>query len=322
MKKYLFSFFVAGILILPFMAKADTPSLPTEDDSFWGVMSSLTAPDDAACVTKAGAYYDANLIPYFPGQLEATCTGISQIMSMESTLASSGITTNLFEKSDWHNITGLYFEATGLGKIEFTNSIDFMSYNFLTFISTFSDRIGMSQGEIGLDADIVGGMAGYGAVLTMYNAGDFSNPTILVNNEIDTEGVVSGLTYDQTTHDITFDASHFTTFTATDSPAEDSPVITTTKKPHIKKASAEKITRDDGIFVKMTIIGKNFNSDTKAYLGGVKSFKINRVSSKKIIAYFKVFRLEKTGKTDFYLKLKNDSKKTSFNDAFKLSLIK
>jgi len=239
-KKVIIYLLMAGVFLFASANRsfAQGIDLPAADDPFWTITDQLHDPIDSSCYSKAVAIYLA-AGSYGDGTAAATgaCASLTAMLSMESVLQTSGIETNLFDNetitegdlldNDWRSINGLYFEAAGLGRIEFTQPIDFMNHDFLTFLSEFSTRAQMGQGEIGLDADIVGGLADYGAVLTMYNAGDFNDPEILVNGQGDSEGVVSELDYDPATHNITFNAAHFTTFTATEK--------SVTKKPKIAK---------------------------------------------------------------------------------------
>lgn len=60
----------------------------------------------------------------------------------------------------------------------------------------------------------------------MYNI-SFTNPKILVDNQEDTEGIVSNLSYDSSLGVLTFTVAHFTTFTA----AEDSSSSSSSSNP-------------------------------------------------------------------------------------------
>jgi hypothetical protein len=296
-------------------AKAD--SLPSEDDPFWEIVSSLDTPTDNDCHAVAQTEYSTLPLIYGDGHDAATgsCAALAAMMDMATTFTASGIETNLFEKTDWHDITGLYFEMEGFGKIEFSNSIDFLNFDFLTFISTFAERMEMSQGEISLDADIVGGLAGYGAVLTMYNAGNFTDPEILVDGAPDSGGVVSGLTYDPTTHNITFDAAHFTTFKASEKDSDAS-----SHKPRIDDIDIEKYKTSDGVaMVKITLEGKHFKKSTDVTLGGKDASKTTYKSKREIVATFKVKSLLKAGKKELKLKAFNGNKMGKYHKELLLS---
>ena len=302
--------------------------LPGENDPFWIITNNLHDPMDTDCYNEALAEYsDVQYAgAYGDGTAAATgaCGALSAMLNLETTLQNSGISTNLFNNSDagpgddglldndWRSINNLYFEMAGVGKIQFTQSINFMDYDFLTFLSTLTSRMSMSQGEIGLDADIVGGLSGYGAVLTMYNAGDFDDPEILVNDEEDDAGVVSGLSYDPNSHNIVFNAAHFTTFKATEK--------NTVKKPRITNIDIEKTKNSLGQnIVKITMTGKNFKRNTEFKLGGKLASKVSYKNSKKVIVTFKSEKLIQSGKTKFKLKAINNHKTGEYRNALKIT---
>ncbi len=305
MKKILIFFAMMFVFIAlsanSIVSAAGNP-LPERDNPIWNIMKNMKNPTDSNCSSLAATELATTL---YSGREIEFCLGIAQISEMEKSLDENDIVTNLFKKDDWRNITGLYFEDEEFGKIEFTKPINFMSYDFLTFLSTFTDRFSMDRGEIGLNADIVGGLYGYGAMLTMYGAGNFEDPEILIDGKKDKKGVVSGLTYDPKTKNITFNAAHFTTFKAVES----------AQKASIKKVEAKKYVKLNGKKrIKIVMSGKDFDSKAKVKIGTKSAHKIKKVNDRKLIAYFKTNELDKLGDAKVYLKVKNPKAKS---DKFK-----
>ena len=235
-------------------------------------------------------------------------------------MASDGVTTNLFDEANWHHVDNLYFEKAGYGKIEFSKEIDFMSYNFMLFMESIRNKLNIDLNKIGLDADLVTSLKNAGAVLTMYNVSDFQDPTILVDDDVDTEGVVSGLTYDKTTKTITFNAAHFTTFTAVEKSSLQS-TKSEVKKPKITRVTWRKYTDKDGKQkIKLKIRGKYFQKKARVKLGK-EGESITWKNSKKIEANFEVKELLEHGEGNLlYLKVINPGNKSQkFGDRIDIS---
>ena len=306
---------------------ADGPQgeMPSENDPFWDIMSQLTRPDDANCVSLTSTYFQNNMgMSSSEATTEATnaCAGIAQIPNEMTSGgdAGEGIETNLADATNWHSVDNLYFQhsTNGVvdGKIEFTQPIDFMSYDFMLFMQTFGERMDTDTAKIALDADIVDGMAGYGAILTMYNVPAFKNPAILVNGERDDSGVVSGMVYDADARTITFNAAHFTEFTA----VESSSLATT---PKITRVKARKFrTRTGKEVLKLTIYGKRFKKSSVVKLGSKKAFKVKKKSSRKIVAYFRMNDIKKLGKKKLKVRVKNSNNTKLFKNKLKLKKVK
>ncbi len=302
-KKSLFlSAFFSLLLLSPALTKAEVgpgADLPASDDPFWEVMSQLDRPDDTTCTAKATAILTAAGLPGGAERAAATCESIGWIITtMEPSLASEGVTTNLFDQADWHNITGLYFQEES-GRIEFTNSIDFMSRDFMLFLSSLVSRLEFEPEEIGLDADLVNGMRNAGTVITMWNVSDFNDPEILVNGEEDEEGIVSGMSYDPATNTITFNAAHFTTFKAVEKGSA------TVKRPKLSKVEYEQYISHKGkIKIEMTIKGKNFSKNARVKLGRQYADSVKYYNSGKIKAKFTLSDLLKKHKAGELVTLK------------------
>src|SRR3989338_5558353 len=164
--------------------------MDNENHFIWDVMAQMQTPDDPDCEDVAEAALLAGGIPAenVAGPRDGACEGLASMRTnMESGMGQGdeSVETNLWDATNWHSVENLYFEhsTNGVadGRIAFTVPIDFMSYAFMTFMMNFGNAMETGNGLIGLDADIIGGMAGYGAALTMYNVDDFEDPEILVN---------------------------------------------------------------------------------------------------------------------------------------------
>lgn len=301
-KSLLFSAVLSLLLLLPGMVKAEVgpgEELPAVGDPFWNVMSQIDRPDDPTCTAKATVILNAAGLPGGAERAAATCQSIGWIITtMEPSLESEGVTTNLFDQTNWHSITGLYFQEES-GKIEFTNSIDFMSRDFMLFLSSLVSKLDFAPEEIGLDADLVNGMRNAGTVITMWNVSDFDDPEILVDGEADEEGVVSGMSYDAATNTIIFNAAHFTTFKAVEKGSAD------TKRPKITKVEYQQYTSNKGkVKIKMTIKGKNLGKNAKVKLGRQYADTVKYYNSGKIQARFTLSDLLKKHKASELLTLK------------------
>jgi hypothetical protein len=173
-----------------------------------------------------------------------------------------------------------------------------MSHDFMLFLQTLTSRLDIANEEISLDADIVAGLRNSGAILTMKNVSNFDEPEILVNDEEDDAGVVSGLSYDQTNHIITFNAAHFTSFKAVEKGSNGSrPKITDVDTYQYKNSSGNQR-------IKVTIEGKRFNKKAKVRLANKKPIKVKRISSHKIVAYFSVEKVKRSSH-NLYVKVIN-----------------
>ncbi len=322
--------FFGSVLLFGFgtqdiLANGPEGDMPSKNDPFWNIMSQLSRPDDPNCVNITSAYFQNNMgMSSEEASTEATnaCAGIAQIPNEIASGENSeeGIETNLIDAENWHSVNNLYFQhsTNGIvdGKIEFTQPIDFMSYDFMLFMKTFGERMDVDTAKISLDADIVNGMSGYGAILTMYNVPDFDNPVILVNGEKDNGDVVSGLTYDRESRTITFNAAHFTEFEAVDKSS-------LAEKPKINRVKARKFTTKTGKeVIKLTIYGKRFKKSSVVKLGSKKAYKVRKKSGKKLIAYFRMNDVKKLGKKKLKVRVINSGEVKLFKHKLKLKKIK
>ncbi len=296
--------------------------IDNEDHFIWDLMAQLQTPDDPDCEDVAEAALLAGGIPAesVAGPRDGACAGMASMRTnMESGMGGGGeaVETNLFDATDWHSVENLYFQhstdGVADGRIAFTNPIDFMSFNFMTFMMNFGNAMDTGEGLIGLDADIVDGMAGYGAVLTMYNVDDFENPEILVDGAEDTEGIVSGLVYDRENHTITFNAAHFTEFEVVEGDADEDPDVDKIKAKKYFNSSIGKWR------VKLIVKGDNYDKNTEVTLGNRSAYKVKYKSKHKIIAYFSLDKLLKAGKDELVVRVINGDETEKFGKKLKLS---
>lgn len=216
--------------------------LPDENDLFWRVTASMSRPDDkAGCQAAINAISTEDLVAYAiahphgdggpQGGSEAEqaagirqgfsqmCTMIAQMPTqMQADMASEtdgAVTTNLFGMSDWHHVTGLYFQKAGKGRISFTNTLDFLSYRFFRFMNNFGSLVEMNDGYISFNAAMMDDIRTYGAQLTMYglNLGS-AVPDIYVDGRLASANDVSNVTYNAGEGSLTFTAKHFSSYRA------------------------------------------------------------------------------------------------------------
>ncbi|MCJ7804340.1 fibronectin type III domain-containing protein [Patescibacteria group bacterium] len=142
------------------------------------------------------------------------CPTVATIVNQMGT---EDVSTNLGDQTDFSRISELYFQKSedgeDIGRITFLSEMNFTDRDALTWMQNLDSKLNISQGIISLDADLIKNLTDTQASLTMYNI-TLNNPKILVDGQEDSAGIVSGLTYDQNAHSLTFTAAHFTTFTA------------------------------------------------------------------------------------------------------------
>jgi hypothetical protein len=139
--------------------------------------------------------------------------GCPTISSIVSSINASGVTTNLGTQADYSRVSGLYFEKTNLGRIEFQNEMNFTDSDSLTWLSELDAKIDLGTlGKISLDADLIKNLVSTQAILTMKSL-TFNDPEVLVDGAVDNSNVVSNLSYDKSSGTLTFDVAHFTVFT-------------------------------------------------------------------------------------------------------------
>lgn len=214
-------------LVAPVSASPSDRDLPAESEPFWTIFAAMTSPTDyVGCVAAVTSYVNSQ--NFSDEQKQGEIAGYTQMCAefqsmpaeMQNDMASEGVTSNLFAASDWHNVENLYFEKSGKGSIQFTNTIDFMSYRFMSFMSNFQNMVQFSDGYISLNAAMVTDMKYYGTQLTMLGLDFTEAPDIYVTDangttmHLATDSDISGVIYDPVTGTLTFNASHFTAFKA------------------------------------------------------------------------------------------------------------
>ncbi|MCX6762375.1 MAG: hypothetical protein NT093_01180 [Candidatus Moranbacteria bacterium] len=282
---------LAGIAIfamvamsVPVFAAPGSRPLPGENEPFWTIFAQMDSPTDTAdCMTAATSYVNSQNFSDDQKQGEMIgytemCTGFASMPSeMQSDMATEGVTSNLFSAPDWHHVENLYFEKNGMGKIQFTNTIDFMSYRFMTFMSIFPDTVQFNDGYISLNASMMGEMKSYGAQLTMYGLNFSQIPDIYVTDANGTmmhkatDSDVNAVSYNADTGELTFNATHFSSFKA---------VTKGSKVKKMKISSVEKkiIKYRAGKTFNLTVKGKNLfkkGSDVSCMMGFQQAEKIH-----------------------------------------------
>lgn len=305
-------------LVFGFMPASETKAVVDFDGSpddnpnhfVWSLMSQMQTPDDPDCASLATAALAGESFgesgPTAEQIAAMACNGLATMRtSMQSDMNGAedeSMETNLFDAVNWHSVENLYFKhsTNGVadGRIDFSQSIDFMSYDFLQFMTSFGENMEAERGKISLNADVVDGFANYGATLTMYNVREYKNPQILVNGRTDKEGVVSNMVYDKTNDTIVFNAAHFSDFRVVEK--------NNVKKLKPKISTVEKETVDTDYVI--TITGSNLSDTTRVTLNG-KSSATREYENGTITATFKLSQV-KMGKK-MSLKVINSNKKSA-----------
>lgn len=289
--------------------------LPDENDIFWQVTGSMNRPDDtAACQAKIDqmaadgtleAYITAHrdeLMSEGPSQggewqgdgptttemaqgFYQMCAGLAQMPTeMQASMTSEGVSTNLFDATDWHNIAGLYFQKAGKGRIAFTvNTLDFLSYRFMRFMSNFDSMVNMDDGYISLNSAVVTDFKNYGAQLTMLDLNFTQQPDIYVDGKLAGSTDVADISYNPGDGTLTFGVSHFSSYRAVakGSKVKAMRITNLTKKSKSIKYDARKST------FRVVARGKNFvKSSNAACLLGFESASKVTVTKKKVTCVF------------------------------------
>ncbi len=215
-------------MAIPAAAQGDH-ELAAENNPFWTIFAQVDHPGDTGdCITAATNYVDSlglTDMNQYNGEISSftqMCTEVANMpATMQSEMAANGVTSNLFDNTtDWHNVTGLYFQKEGIGRIEFSKTIDFMSYRFMTFMSNFRNMVQFSNGYISFNASMIPDMINYGATLTMYGLDFDQIPDIYVTapggstmrkaNASD----LGNISYNAATGELSFTPKHFSAFKA------------------------------------------------------------------------------------------------------------
>jgi len=214
----------------------DRGPMPDEDDFFWDVFAEMTTPEDySGCVNALTNYVNTHPDEFGAGEginqiiaeMTEMCVQVGQMRTeMETNMTAEGVETSLFDPSNtnWHAISGLYFQksenGTPMGRISFSNTIDFMSYRFFNFMNNFGNMVQFNDGYISFNAAMVPDMINYGVTLYMYGLDFDQIPDIYVTapggstmrkaNASD----LTGLSYDPATGILSFAPQHFSAFRA------------------------------------------------------------------------------------------------------------
>ena len=256
---------------VPVFAAPGDRALPAENDMFWYIFADMTTPDDYAGCVAALDNYIAQYPDIFNtedirnsvrSEMTGMCTGVGQMRTdMQTDMTTDGVATSLFdaENTDWHAISGLYFQKSEngapMGRISFGNTIDFMTYRFFAFMNNFGNLVQFNDGYISLNAAMVPNMINYGASLTMYGLDFDQIPDIYVSNGANMRKAIvgtdlSGISYDVATGTLTFTPGHFSSFKAV---AKGSSL----KKMKISSVKKKTIKYKAGKTFKLTVKGKN-----------------------------------------------------------------
>jgi hypothetical protein len=256
--------FAMVAMAVPVFASPNGRDLPAESDPFWTIFAYMVSPRDTAnCVAAATSYVDSQNFP--ESQKQGEIAGYTQMCTefagmpaeMQNDMAAEEVTSNLFSVFDWHNVENLYFQKSGMGRIQFTNTIDFMSYRFMTFLSNFQNMVQFNDGYISLNAAMVTDMKYYGAQLTMLGLDFTETPDIYVTDingttmHLATDSDISGVAYDPIAGTLTFNAAHFSAFRAVAKGSKVAVMKITKVTPNKIKYSSKKRS------FKITVKGKN-----------------------------------------------------------------
>ena len=265
--------FAMVAMTVPVMAQPSDHEMPAEDDMFWYIFADMATPDDYSGCVAALDDYIARYPEIFNTdeirddvRLEMTgiCTGVGQMRTdMQTNMTAEGVATSLFDagNTDWHAISGLYFQKSEngapMGRISFSETIDFMSYRFFTFMNNFGNMVRFDDGYISLNAAMVPEMINYGTTFTMYGLEFDEQPDIYVSNgqtmRKAVEGTdLSGISYDAGAGTLTFAPGHFSSFKAVEKDSK----IKTMKITSVKKKSIKYKANKNSF--KLTVRGRNF----------------------------------------------------------------
>jgi hypothetical protein len=291
--------FAMVAMTVPTFAASGDRDLPAEKEPFWTIFASMNSPTDHdGCVAAATNYVNSQNFSdqQKQGEIVSYTQMCGEFASMPNEMAAEmsqeGVSTNLFNETNWHNVQNLYFEKSGRGKIQFTSEIDFMSYRFMTFMSNFRSLVKFDDGYISLNAAMVTEMKYYGAQLTMMGLNFPTTPDIYVTDTNGstmhkaTDSDISGVNYDPATGRLTFNTTHFSAFKAIEKGS-------TLKKMKISSVSPKNIKYNSrkNTF-KLTVKGKNLykkGSDVSCTLGFQRAEKVRAArNGKKVNCTFEM----------------------------------
>jgi len=274
--------FALVALAAPVSAGPGDRSLPSESDPFWDFFEVMSRPDDTATCLARVTELSADPNSGVDAHYSEFCYDVANMPTqMQNDMASEGASTNLFDAGDWHSISGLYFQKTEngqlMGRISFSNTIDFLTYRFFTFMNNFGNMVRFDDGYISLNSAMVGDMAHYGAQLTMYNLPFAEQPDIYVSDGTTTRRAVegediTGITWDSKKRSLTFTPGHFSSFKAVTKGSRLSTMKITKVDPRNVKYKANKST------FTVNVKGRNLykkGSDVSCTLGFSQASKVS-----------------------------------------------
>ena len=206
-----------------------------QDSLLWPLLANFNRLNGnfSQCVTDTTTLANNNevamraLFPWFwdegdiSGGVDMFCYILDEVPTlMAQQLAASGVsspmdgvTTNLWISRvvpNWHSVNGLVFDHP-LVRIEFTEEIDLLSYDFVNMVIGFASAFDVKTGYISLNSEMIQGLKSTGAIITLKNIPSFEDPAILVDGKLD-EKLISALVYDPEAKTVTFNTEHFTSF--------------------------------------------------------------------------------------------------------------
>lgn len=134
----------------------------------------------------------------------------------------AGITTNIREldnpSATPEGDSGLYFEKTDEGKIQFRASLNLSNQATVAVLQSLGEKMEMSNGHIKFDSQTADDMAATGAKIYMYGLSFTETPDIFIKNDAgellgtnDPEAI-GDIVYDPDIGELSFTALHFTQF--------------------------------------------------------------------------------------------------------------
>ena len=280
--------FAMVALAVPVRADREDHEMPGRNDPFWVAFANMTKPDDYGGCIEAITDYVNGLNFQDEGDREGLLSGMTQMCTeiqtmpaqMEADMTADGAQTNLFGASNWHSVENLYFQKSEngqvMGRISFSQPVDFMSYNFFNFMNNFGNLVRFNDGYISLNSAMTGDMASFGAQLTMYDLPYSEEPDIYVSDGATMKKAVEGdditnITWDGSAGSLTFAPTHFSSFKVVGKGSS----LRTMKIKSVKKKSIHYKAGKNSF--KVTVRGKNLrqgNGEADCTLGFKQAQKI------------------------------------------------
>lgn len=289
----------------PAVLAEDRGEMPAENDFFWDIFAEMSTPEDySGCVAALNTYVTNHPDEFGAGdgvnqivsQMTEMCTQVGLMRTdMQTNMNADGVATSLFDagNTNWHAINGLYFQKSEdgapMGRISFSNTIDFMTYRFFTFMNNFGNMVQFNDGYISLNAAMVPDMINYGTTFTMYGLDFSEQPDIYVSNGANMRKAIegtdlSGIVWDATAKILSFTPGHFSSFKAVAKGSSLKAMKISSVKKKTIKYNAKKST------FKLTVKGRNLykkGSDIGCTLGFQQAAKVRAAKNgKKVTCTF------------------------------------